>query len=102
MSLLASENIFVALDRHVHPLAQELRLPDADPRLRACEVRDTILDRTCDEDIRECALRRVVTLARTRREPWGTRRGLGADPLAAGDGRPPRVQDVRPRGRDPQ
>lgn len=70
MSLLASENVFVAIDHHVHPLAQDLRLPDADRRLRACEARDVILDRNHDDASRDSALRDVLTLARTRREPW--------------------------------
>jgi hypothetical protein len=70
MTLLASENVFVAIDHHVHRLAQDLLLPDADRRLRACEARDVILDRSQDDASRDSTLRDVVILARTRREPW--------------------------------
>ena len=70
MSLLTSENVFVTIDHHVHPLARELALPDAGRRLRACEARDIILGRSYDDASRDRALSRIVALARARREPW--------------------------------
>lgn len=50
MSLPTSENVFVAIDHHVHPLARELVLPDAGRCLRACEAREIILARPRGRD----------------------------------------------------